>query len=77
MKLTRKAKKIEKKGKFTIHDAHQLASMFGWLDWADAYKVYSKYVASSVTFAKCKRYVSQYDKRRAKLEKEAHKKVLT
>ena len=62
LKITRKVKKIEKKGKFTIHDAHQLMSYLGWIDWSDTYKVYKKYVAPTITFKKCKNHISQYDK---------------
>ena len=68
-RFTRKAKKIQKKGKFTIHDAHQMMSYLGWIDWSDTYKVYKKYVAPIVTFKKCKKRISQYDKRQAELRK--------
>lgn len=67
IKMTRKAKKIEKKGKFTIYDAHQMMSYLGWIDWTDTYKVYSKYVAPYINFKKCRKYISQYDKKHQQL----------
>lgn len=75
LRLTRKAKKVQKKGKFTIHDARQLMAWFGWVDWADAYKMYTKYVAPNIQIKKCKQYISQYDKLQNKLEKSMLKEV--
>ena len=69
LRLTRKAKKIQKKNDFTIHDAHQMMSYLGWIDWSDTYQVYKKYVAPIITFKKCRKRISQYDKRRAKMLK--------
>ena len=68
LKLTRKAKKIEKKGKFTIHDARQLMSQFGLVDWADVYQVYKKYVAPYITIKACKERISKYDKQLAQAQ---------
>lgn len=70
LRLTKKARKIEKKGKFTIHDAHQMMSYLGWIDWTDTYKVYTKYVAPYINFKKCRKYISQYDKKQRRLLKE-------
>lgn len=69
LRLTRKAKKIEKKGKFTIYDAHQLMAWLGWIDWTDTYNVYKKYVAPHINFRKCRKRISQYDKKQAQLIK--------
>lgn len=70
LKLTRKAKKIQKKNKFTIFDAHQMMSYLGWVDWSDTYQVYKKYVAPTITFKKCRKRISQYDKLQRKLSKQ-------
>lgn len=70
LKMTRKIKRIKKKNKFTIYDARQLMAYLGWVDWSDTYLVYKKYIAPTITFKKCKRRISQYDKKRAQLLKE-------
>ena len=69
LRITRKARKIKKKGKFTIHDARQLMSWLGWIEWADAYRIYADFVAPHVTIKECKRYISQYDKIQRELDK--------
>ena len=70
LRLTRKAKKIVKKGKFTIYDAHQLMAWLGWIDWTDTYNVYTKYVASTINFRKCRDRISKHDQKEAlKLKK--------
>ena len=69
-KLKRKAKKIAKKKKFTIHDAHQMMSYLGYVDWSDTYKVYKRYCANHASFTKCRKYISHYDKKQKILEKE-------
>lgn len=69
LRMTRKARKIQKKGKCTIHDARQLMSYIGWIDWSDTYKVYAKYVAPHMNIKKCRDYISQYDKKQQKIIK--------
>ena len=69
LRLTRKAKKIEKKGKFTIHDARQLMAWLGWIDWTDTYNVYKKYIAPYINFKKCRKRISQYDKKHSEMLK--------
>lgn len=75
LKLTRKASKINKKGFCTIHDARQLMSYFGWVDWADCYKLYVEYVSPYIQIKKCRDYISQYDKMHIKLQKQILKEV--
>ncbi len=75
LKLTRKAKKINKKGYCTIYDAKQLMSYFGWVDWADCYKLYVEYVAPNIQIKKCRDQISQYDKRHNELQKQFLKEV--
>lgn len=62
-RFKRKANKIHKKKKCTIHDAHQLMAYLGYIDWADVYQVYKEYVMPCMPFRKCKDRISQYDKR--------------
>lgn len=75
LKLTRKAKKINKKGYCTIHDARQLMSYFGWVDWVDCYKLYVEYVAPYIQIKKCRDYISQYDKKHNELQRQFLKEV--
>lgn len=65
-RATRKAKKVGKKEKPTIYDIRQMLSYFGWLDCTDTYCVYFYYIKPYVDFQKCKRRISNYDKRRIK-----------
>ena len=60
--MMKKCKKINKKGKFTIHDAHQMVSYLGWVNWSDTFQVYQKYIEPVCSFTKCKKKISQYDK---------------
>jgi hypothetical protein len=69
LRMTRKAHKINKKGKCTIHDARQLMSYIGWVDWSDTYFVYSKYVAPVLNIRKCRDKISKYDKKQREIEK--------
>ena len=70
-RFTRKAKKVARKGKFTIHDAHQMMSYLGWIDWSDTYNVYRKYIAPSVKFKECRKRISEFDRK----ENEAYRKL--
>lgn len=62
LKATRKAKKISKKEKPTIHDARQMLSYLGWVDCTDTYKMYARWIKPHVSFQKLKRKVSSHDK---------------
>ena len=57
-----KCKRLEKKGKFTIYDAHQMISYLGWVNWSDTFHVYQEFVEPVCSFTKCKKKISQYDK---------------
>ena len=61
-KATRKARKISKKEKATILDAHQMLSYLGWIDCTDTYLMYWKWIKPCVSFQQLKRKVSRYDK---------------
>ena len=69
LKCTRKAKKLSKKEKLTIYDIRQILAYLGWLDCTDSYGMYVMWVKPYVSFQKCKRRMSKYDKRIAKEER--------
>ena len=69
LRLTRKIRKINKKGKLTIFDAHQLMAWLGWIDWTDTYNVYCKYVAKTINFKRCRKRISDYDHELATMKK--------
>lgn len=62
MKASRKAKKICKKRKKTIHDSRQMLAYLGWIDCTDTYGLYRKRIKPFVSFQALKRYVSRYQK---------------
>ena len=70
-RLIRKANKIYKKQKITIHDAYQMVSYNGWASWADTTYIMKHYVLPKCSLNKCKEYISQYSKRRQKKISEA------
>ena len=43
-KATRKARKLSRKERPTIHDARQMLSYLGWIDCTDTYKMYRKWI---------------------------------
>ena len=68
-RFLKKSMKIAKKKKCTIHDAHQLMSYMGYVQWADIYEFYMKYIAPNMPNNKCRKRISQYDNRQKKLNK--------
>lgn len=68
-RFLKKSMKIAKKKKCTIHDAHQLMSYMGYIQWADIYEFYMKYIAPNMPNNKCRKRISQYDNRQKKLNK--------
>lgn len=61
-KATRKANRIAKKTKPTIHDAHQMISYLGMIDCTNTYGIYVKRIKPSVNFQKLKRKISFHDR---------------
>lgn len=61
LKATRKARRIHKKPKPTVHDCRQMLSYLGWIDATDTYQMYLKRVKPWVNFQKMRRYISRYD----------------
>lgn len=71
LKASRKAKKLYLKDKITIYDIRQMMSYLGWIDCTDTYGMYENRIKPYVSFQYCKRRLSNYDKKMAKMEKEA------
>lgn len=63
IKAARKAKQIRKR-KLTIYSARQMLAYLGWIKYTDVYGYYVKYIKPYVNFAKLKKYVSRYDKKK-------------
>lgn len=61
LKATRKARKISKKEKPTIHDARQMLSYLGWVDCTDTYKMYEQWIKPYISFKKLRRKISNHD----------------
>lgn len=64
LNATRKAKKIWKKEKETLHDARQMLSYLGWIKKTDTYSMYLKWIKPFVDFGKLEKRISNYEKRR-------------
>ena len=61
-KATRKARKLSRKERPTIHDARQMLSYLGWIDCTDTYKMYRKRIKPYISFKQLKRKISQHDR---------------
>lgn len=64
LKMTRKARKISKKIRFSIYDCRQMLSSLGWLKQTNSYKVYINHIKPFIKFYKLRKYMSNYDKLR-------------
>ena len=62
-KATRKAAKIGKKEKPTIYDCRQMLSYVGWITHTNTYNMYLVWIKPKVNIGKCKKRISNYDKR--------------
>ena len=63
LRMCRKARRINKKEKPTIHDCKQMMSALSWLKNTDSYGMYLKHIKPYVNFQYMKRRISRYDKR--------------
>lgn len=61
LKLTRKARRISLKARPSVYDYRQMLSYLGWIDAADVYHMYLKWVKPFVCFRNMKRHISRYD----------------
>lgn len=66
LKATRKSKKLSKKKRLTVYDMRQVMAYLGWIDCTDTYDMYCYWIKPFVSFQKCKRGISKYDKERGK-----------
>lgn len=69
LKATRKARRIARKPIKTIYDCRQMLSYLGWINCANTYGMYRKYVKPNISFQYLKRRVSKYQKKINKEEK--------
>lgn len=64
LKAMRKARRIAKKKRATVHDARQMLTYIGWSKCTDTYNWLKKYVLQCVSFRRLRKIVSKYDKER-------------
>lgn len=64
LKAMRKAKRIAKKKRATVHDARQILTYIGWTRCTNTYNWLRKYILRYVDFRKLRKIVSDYDKRK-------------
>lgn len=68
-RMCRKAQRISRKEKPTIHDCKQMMSALSWLKNTDTYNMYLKYIKPYVNFQYMKRRISRYDRRMNRLRR--------
>lgn len=62
LRASRKAKRMKRKTRITIHDCSQMLSYLGWLDCTDTYAMYLKQIKPYVNFSQLKLRMSRYQK---------------
>lgn len=62
LRMTRKAKKIYRKGKLTIYDCRQMLSYIGWLNVTDSYSIYEKRIKPYLSFRRLMKRLSRKQK---------------
>lgn len=67
LRACRLARRLNKKMKITWHDACQLLSYMGWFYPTDTFGAYQKHIKPFVSVQKCKRIMSNHDKREREL----------
>ena len=70
LRMCRKARRIGKKEKPTIHDCKQMMSALSWIKSTDTYGMYLKHIKPYVNFQSMKRRISRYDRRVNRLRRE-------
>lgn len=63
-KAMKKAIKISKKDKITVHDARQMMTYIGWMKYTNTYSWYLNHIKPYINIKQLKRIISDYDKRR-------------
>ena len=69
LRATRKAKRISKKKRVTVHDLKQFTSYLGWIDCTNTYGMYQKWIKPYLNIQDCKRRISRYDRAKARKRK--------
>jgi hypothetical protein len=67
LRATRKAKRLHRKNYPTIYDVRQMMTYLGWIDCTDSYDMYCLWIKPFVNFGKCKKQISEHDKKEALL----------
>lgn len=62
LKVSRKARKMSRKDRESLHDIRQLLSYLGWLSCTDTYNMYLKHIKPYINVEKCKKRISDHDK---------------
>lgn len=65
IKMVRKANKMSKKDRITIHVIRQFLSYLGWVSCTNTYGMYLTHIKPLVIIQYCKRRISYYDRREA------------
>ena len=63
LRMTRKARRISKKEKPTIHEMKQFISYIGWLKYSDTYGVYKERIKPFINIQYMKRRISNHDRK--------------
>ena len=63
-RIRAKAFRMHKRHQCTLHDAQAMVSYSGWLQNADAYEYYLKFIRPNVSVAYCKRVISKISKQK-------------
>lgn len=61
LKATRKARRVWKMDKITVHSARQMLSYLGWIKHTNTYGMYLTWIKPIVSFQDLKRRISRYD----------------
>ena len=62
MKAFRKARKVGRKDKMTLHEIRQMMSYFGWLNVTDTYNAYVQYIKPFFNFQYGRRRISNHER---------------
>lgn len=71
MRMSRKAERLRRKERKSVHDCRQMMSYLGWLDATDTYGFYKKRIKPKVSIQNMKRRISEYDRAEARRRKES------
>lgn len=69
LRITRRARKIAKKGRISERDAGAMVSYMGWIKCTDTYAVYEMWIKPFVSIAACRNVIKRCAKTRSAKEK--------